>query len=133
LKQIMLNVLRTTTWRSTGGLELQPHTCFDLGTRWRWVINFTPLPLYPQGKNPWYPLDRRLVGPRAIPDTVMRKISSSHRESNHRTPIIQPVAQRYTNWVIKALKVNEFNNQKQARAKITLHHNKCLHHSKLPS
>jgi hypothetical protein len=28
----------------------------DLGTRWRWVVIFTPRPLYPQGKSPWYPL-----------------------------------------------------------------------------
>jgi hypothetical protein len=32
----------------------------DLGTRWRWVVSFTSRPLYPQGKSPWYPLDRRL-------------------------------------------------------------------------
>jgi hypothetical protein len=25
---------------------------FNLGTTWRWVINLTSLPLYPQGKNP---------------------------------------------------------------------------------
>jgi hypothetical protein len=31
--------------------------------RWRWVVSFTPRLLYPQGKNPWYPLDRRLGGP----------------------------------------------------------------------
>jgi hypothetical protein len=24
-----------------------------------------PQPLYPQGKNPWYPLDRRLSGPQS--------------------------------------------------------------------
>jgi hypothetical protein len=29
----------------------------NLGTRWRWVVSFTPLPLYPQGKRPRYPLD----------------------------------------------------------------------------
>jgi hypothetical protein len=34
----------------------------ELGTRWRWVVSFTPQPLYPQGKNPWYPLYRRLGG-----------------------------------------------------------------------
>jgi len=35
-----------------------------LGTRWRRVVSFTPWPLYPQGKSPWYPLDsRRLAGP----------------------------------------------------------------------
>jgi hypothetical protein len=37
----------------------------DLGTRWRWVASFTPWPLYPQGKSPWYPLDRRLGGPQS--------------------------------------------------------------------
>jgi hypothetical protein len=36
------------------------------------------------------------VGPRAILDAVVkRKIPSSSRESNPRTPIIQPVAQRW--------------------------------------
>jgi hypothetical protein len=34
----------------------------DLGTRWRWVVSFTPRLLYPQGKSPWYPLGRRLGG-----------------------------------------------------------------------
>jgi hypothetical protein len=39
-------------------------TCciLDLGTRWRWVVSFTSRPLYPQGKSPWHPLDRRLGG-----------------------------------------------------------------------
>jgi len=27
------------------------------------VVSFTPLPLYPQGKSPWYPLNRRLGEP----------------------------------------------------------------------
>jgi len=36
----------------------------DLGTRWRRVVNFTSRPLYPQGKRSWYPLHRRLGGPR---------------------------------------------------------------------
>jgi hypothetical protein len=34
----------------------------DLGTRWRRVVSFTPLPLYPRKKSPRYPLDRRLGG-----------------------------------------------------------------------
>jgi hypothetical protein len=34
----------------------------DLGTKWRGVVSFTPQLLYPQGKNPWYPSDRRLGG-----------------------------------------------------------------------
>jgi hypothetical protein len=37
------------------------------------------------------------VGPRTVLDTVVkRKIPSPHRESNPRTPIVKPVAQRYT-------------------------------------
>jgi hypothetical protein len=34
----------------------------DLSTRWRWVVSFTPRPLYPHGKSPRYPLDRGFVG-----------------------------------------------------------------------
>jgi hypothetical protein len=61
------------------------------------VVNFTLRPLYPQGNRPWYPLDRRWVGPKAVLDAVVkRKIPSFRRESNPKIPIIQPVAQRYT-------------------------------------
>jgi hypothetical protein len=37
----------------------------DLGTRWRWVVSFTPRPRYPQGNSPWYPFYRRLCGPQS--------------------------------------------------------------------
>jgi hypothetical protein len=44
------------------------------------------------------------VGSRAVLDTMAkRKIPSPRRESNPRTPIVQPVAQRYTDWAITAL------------------------------
>jgi hypothetical protein len=44
------------------------------------------------------------VGPTAVQDAVMkRKISSPRRESSPRTRIVQPVAQRYTDWAITAL------------------------------
>jgi hypothetical protein len=33
-----------------------------LGTSWRWVFSFTPLPLYPPGKEPQYLLNSRLGG-----------------------------------------------------------------------
>jgi hypothetical protein len=67
----------------------------DLGTRWRGVVSFAPRPLYPQGKNPWYPLDRRLGGPQS-------RFGQGGGEKNSQLlpglepPIIQPVAQRYT-------------------------------------
>jgi hypothetical protein len=44
------------------------------------------------------------VGPRAVLDAVvMRKIPIPRQESNPRTPIVQIVAQRYTEWAITAL------------------------------
>jgi hypothetical protein len=39
----------------------------NLGTRWRWVVSFTPSPLYPQRKSLWYSMDRRLGGPQSWP------------------------------------------------------------------
>jgi hypothetical protein len=46
-------------WGS-GGIAL---CILDLGTRWRWVVSFTPRSLYSQGKSPRYPVARRLGGP----------------------------------------------------------------------
>jgi hypothetical protein len=78
-------------------VEVYLHPFFDLGTIWRRVVSFTPRALYPQGKSPLYPVDRRLGGFQAVLDAVVkRKIRSPRQESNPRTPIIQPVAQRYT-------------------------------------
>jgi hypothetical protein len=51
----------------------------------------------PPGKEP-------LVDSRAVPDAVVkRKIPSPRRESNPRTPTVQPVAQRYIDWAITTL------------------------------
>jgi hypothetical protein len=47
------------TYCGSGGIGPR---ILDLGTRWRWVVSFTPRSLYPQGKNRLYPLDRRLGG-----------------------------------------------------------------------
>jgi len=38
------------------------NSLFDLDTRWRRVVSFTPRPLYRQLKIPWYSLDRSLSG-----------------------------------------------------------------------
>jgi hypothetical protein len=44
------------------------------------------------------------VGPRTVLDAIVkRRILSPRRGSNPRTPIVQPVAQRYTDWAITAL------------------------------
>jgi hypothetical protein len=47
------------------GEEVQLHSFFDLRTGLRWVVSFTPGPLYLQWKNLWYPLDRRVGGPQS--------------------------------------------------------------------
>jgi hypothetical protein len=44
------------------------------------------------------------MGPRAILDAVVkRKISSPRRESNPKTPIVQPVAQRYRDSILNEI------------------------------
>jgi hypothetical protein len=50
-----------TCWRNGG---IAP-CILTLCTRWRWVVSFTSLPLYPRDKTPWYPLDRRLGVPQS--------------------------------------------------------------------
>jgi hypothetical protein len=35
----------------------------DLSTRLKWVVSFMPLPLYPHGKSPQCPLDRKMGEP----------------------------------------------------------------------
>jgi hypothetical protein len=58
----------------------------------------------PQEKSPWYPLDMGWVVPRAVLNAVVkRKIPSPRRESKPKIPIVQLVAQRYTDRPITAL------------------------------
>jgi hypothetical protein len=59
------------------------------------VVSFTSRPLYPQGKSPWYPLDRRLGGPQSRSGHGGEE-KNSQPLSGIELPIIQPVAQRYT-------------------------------------
>jgi hypothetical protein len=67
----------------------------NLCTRWRWVVSFTPRPLYLQGKGPWCPLDRRLGGPQS------RSERGGEEKNSQPLPglehfLIQPVAQSCT-------------------------------------
>jgi len=50
-----------TYWGSGG---VAPH--INLGTRWKWLVSFMSQPLYSQGKNSKYPLDRRLDWPQTL-------------------------------------------------------------------
>jgi hypothetical protein len=57
----------------------------------------------PRERAPGTPYIGGWVGPRIVLDTVVRrKIPSLRRESKPRTPIVQPLAQRYTDWAITA-------------------------------
>jgi hypothetical protein len=51
-------------------------------------------PLYPQGKSPWYPLDRRLGGPQSWSGRGDKK--NFQPLPVLELPIIKPVTQRYT-------------------------------------
>jgi hypothetical protein len=50
------------TYLGNGGIAPR---ILNLGTRWKWVVSFNPRPLYRQGKERRYPLDRRLDGPQS--------------------------------------------------------------------
>jgi hypothetical protein len=63
------------------------------------VVGFPPQPIYPQGKSPFYTLDRRLGGPQSRSGRGgEEKNSQPSPGSNPRTPIVHPVAQRYTDF-----------------------------------
>jgi hypothetical protein len=77
---------------------IDPHF-LDLGTSWRRVANFTPRPLYPRGKSPQYPSDRRLGGPQSRSGQFGEN-SWPYRDSNSHPSVVQPIASRYTDYDI---------------------------------
>jgi hypothetical protein len=50
------------TYGGSGGVTV---SVLNSGTGWMLVVRFTPRPIYPNGKSPWYPLNRRLCGPQS--------------------------------------------------------------------
>jgi hypothetical protein len=76
-------------------------TIFDLGIIWRWVVSFTPLPLYrppSQGKSPEYPLDRGLGKYKGWSEAVVKRKMScpcSCRELNPRLLAITTEISRF--------------------------------------
>jgi len=64
----------------------------NIGDRWRWVVSFTPQPLYPWGTDPRYPLNRRLSGPHSRSGHGEEKTSQPRRKSNPNCPARSLVA-----------------------------------------
>jgi len=64
----------------------------DLGTKKEVNGRFTSRPLYPRGKSPRCPLDRRLGEPRAGLD-AMREFPAP---AGNLTPFVKPLASIYT-------------------------------------
>jgi hypothetical protein len=74
----------------------------DLGISWR-VVSFMPRPLYPRGKSPRYPLDRRLAEPQSRSGRRgEEKILDPTPDSNSDPLVVQPVTSRYTDCAILA-------------------------------
>jgi hypothetical protein len=64
-----------------------------------------PAALYPRGKDPRYPLDRRLGGPQSRSgrrDWEKNPLPLSGSNLDH--PIVQPVVRHYTDWATAHLK-----------------------------
>jgi hypothetical protein len=71
-----------------------------LGTEW-WVVSFKPWPLYSHENCPRYPLYEGLDGAQSQPGRYGEK--KTLVSTRNRTPAVQPLAYRYTDWPIPAL------------------------------
>jgi hypothetical protein len=86
-----------TVYWGNGGID---PSILDLGTRWRWVISFTPRPLYPQGKSPRYTLDRRLGG-------LQSRSGHGGEEKNFQPPPgIEPFLSLIWHYVVETVLLN---------------------------
>jgi hypothetical protein len=86
-------LLHEDVWGS-GGIA---SNILELGIRWRWVINFTPRPLYPEE---WAPGTHWIGGWVGPVWTLWRNKSLS--PVGNRTPAVQLISRRYTDWAIPA-------------------------------
>jgi hypothetical protein len=58
----------------------------------------------PPGKSPRYPLDRSWVDPGGGLDDMEKRKFLSHRDLNSNTLVVQPVASRYSDYALPALR-----------------------------
>jgi hypothetical protein len=90
-------------WRRIGVVEVYLHSFLTSALDGDERSASRPGRFTPQGKAPGTHWIGGWVGPRAVLDTVVKKNPSPRRESNPRTPIVQLVSQRYTDWAVTAL------------------------------
>jgi hypothetical protein len=74
-------------WRHIGEWRYS-FTILDLSISWRWVVSFTPLPLYLRGNRPRYPSDRGLSG-------TQSRSGRCGEENNLSLPGIEPGSSLY--------------------------------------
>jgi hypothetical protein len=66
------------------------------------MVSVMPRPLYPRGKRPRYPLDRKLGGPQSRSGRSGEEKILDHTGTRTLTPsVVQPVANRYTDCAIQ--------------------------------
>jgi hypothetical protein len=96
---------RTNLGNPGGGVEVYIYFFFNLGARWGWMINATPLPLYPRERES-YPLRRRMSGSQGQTGWV-RKIELL---SGFDPRSLKRVASRYTNYAVSAHTIYSIGN-----------------------
>jgi hypothetical protein len=81
---------------------IDPHF-LDLGTSWRWVVSFPPLPLYPRERAPGTHFIGGWADPRAgLDDMEQWKFFTLPGLELPPPMDVQPVASLYTDWAIPA-------------------------------
>jgi hypothetical protein len=83
-----------------------------------------PAALYPRGKDPRHPLDRRLGGPRSRSGKVEEK---SFAYVEDRTPVVQFVANYYTEWATPAPAINKYLHINTCPVRMQEYENKTLY------
>jgi hypothetical protein len=96
--------LSTSPWRRIGEWRHRStHSVTSALDGGEWLTS-RPYRFTPRERAPGTHYVGGWVGPRAVLDAVVkRKIPIPRRKSDPRTPTVQPLAQRYTDWAITAL------------------------------
>jgi hypothetical protein len=86
-------------------------TIIDLGTRWRWVVSFTALPLYPRENSPGTHWIGGWVSPRDGLDAAEKRKILHFRESNPCSPARSPSLNRLSypdsNMYLEKMRITE--------------------------